>query len=146
VVQYQPLTATERTGEEAKLATNQTAKIMIENDIKQLEADIEQKRLNAEEASKLIEENKAIEVKQAKDNKEKLLKYKEHLNFLNSERMNFLEREPNESEADFLTRMKNIEIERYDTNLHQEKASLDQVIRLKLNLKKLSVEMILLKM
>ncbi len=146
MVQYQPLTATERTGEEAKLATNQTAKIMIENDIKQLEADIEQKRLNAEEASKLIEENKAIEVKQAKDNKEKLLKYKEHLNFLNSERMNFLEREPNESEADFLTRMKNIEIERYDTNLHQEKASLDQVIRLKLNLKKLSVEMILLKM
>ncbi len=64
-----------------------------------------------------------------------MLKYKEHLNFLNSGRMNFLEREPNESEADFLTRMKNIEIERYDTNLHQEKASLDQVIRLKLNLK-----------
>ena len=36
VVQYQPLTPTERTGEEAKLATNQSAKIMIENDIKQL--------------------------------------------------------------------------------------------------------------
>ncbi len=34
---------------------------MIENDIKQLEADIEQERLNAEEASNLIEENKAIE-------------------------------------------------------------------------------------
>jgi hypothetical protein len=70
VVQYQPLTPTERTGEEAKLVTNQTAKIMIENDIKQLEADIEQEILNAEEASKLIEENKAIEVQQAKDNRE----------------------------------------------------------------------------
>ena len=51
--------------------------------------------------------------------------------------MNFLEREPNESETDFLTRMKNIEIERYDTNLHQEKARLDQVIKLKLNRKKI---------
>ena len=29
--------------------------MMIENDIKQLEADIEQERLNAEEASNLIE-------------------------------------------------------------------------------------------
>ena len=108
---------------------------MIENDIKQLEADIEQDRLNAEEASKLIEENKAIEIQQAKDNKENLFKYKEGLKILNTGRMNFLEREPNESEAQFLTRMKNIETERYDTNLHQEKARLDQVVRLKLNLK-----------
>jgi hypothetical protein len=135
VVQYNPITPTERTGEEAKLATNQTAKIMIENDIKQLEADIEQDRLNAEEASKLIEENKGIEIQQARDNKENLFKYKEGLKILNTGRMNFLEREPNESEAQFLTRMKNIETERYDTNLHQEKARLDQVVRLKLNLK-----------
>ena len=49
--------------------------------------------------------------------------------------MNFLEKEPNESEAEFLTRMKNIETERYDTNLYQEKARLEQVVRLKLNLK-----------
>jgi len=135
VVQYQPLTPTERTAEEAKLATNQTAKSMIENDIKGLEADIEQERLNAEEASKLIDENKAIEIQQAKDNKENLLKYKEDLKVLNTGRMNFLEREPNESEADFLTRMKNIETERYDTNLYQEKAKLEQAVRFKMNLK-----------
>ena len=36
VVQYQPLTPTERTGEEAKLATNQTALMMIESEIKNL--------------------------------------------------------------------------------------------------------------
>jgi len=47
VIQYTPLTPTERTAEETKLATNETAKMMIENDIKQLEADIEQERLNA---------------------------------------------------------------------------------------------------
>ena len=41
--------------------------MMIENDIKQLEADIEQERLNAEVAStNLIEENKAIKIQQAK--------------------------------------------------------------------------------
>jgi hypothetical protein len=34
------MTPTERTGKEAKLATNQTAKMMIENDIKPLEPDI----------------------------------------------------------------------------------------------------------
>ena len=49
--------------------------------------------------------------------------------------MNFLEREPNESEADFLTRMKNIEMERYDVNLNKEKAKLEQVVKLKMNLK-----------
>ena len=135
VVQYQPLTPTQRTAEQAKLATNQTAKMMIEKDITQLEADIEQARLDAEEASKLIEENKAIEIQQAKDNKENLRQYQEQLKILNTGRMNFLEREPNESEAQFLTRMKNIETERYDTNLHQQKARLDQVVKLKLNLK-----------
>ena len=135
VVQYTPITPTEKTAEETKLATNQGALIMIQNDIKQLEADIEQDRINAEEASKLIEENKAIEIQQAKDNKENLQKYKEDLKVLNTGRMNFLEREPNESEAQFLTRMKNIETERYDTNLHQDKARLEQVVRLKLNLK-----------
>jgi hypothetical protein len=136
-VQYQPLTPTERTAEEGKLATNQTAKMMIEQEIIRLEAEIEQAKINAEEASKLIEENKAIEIQKAKENKENLLNYQEKLKVLNTGRMNFLEREPNESEADFLTRMKNIEIERYDTNLNQEKAKLEQVVRLKLNLKKI---------
>ena len=135
VVQYNPITPTERTAEGAKLATNQTAKMMIENDIKQFDADIEPERLNAEEATKLIEENQSIEIQQAKDNKENLQKYKEELKILNTGRMNFLEREPNESEAQFLTRMKNVEVERYDTNLHQDKARLEQVVRLKLNLK-----------
>lgn len=137
VVQYQPLTPTETTAEQAKLATNQTALTMIQNDMTQAKADIEQARLDAEEASKLIEENKAIEIQQAKDNRENLRQYHEQLKVLNTGRMNFLEREPNESEAQFLTRMKNIETERYDTNLHQEKARLDQVIKLKLNLKKI---------
>ena len=134
-VQYQPLTPTERTAEEGKLATNQTAKMIIEQEIIRLEAEIEQARLDAEEASKLIEENKAIEIQQAKDNRENLIKYQEELKVINTGRMNFLEREPNESEADFLTRMKNIEMERYDVNLNQEKAKLEQVVKLKMNLK-----------
>ena len=33
-VQYDPITPTEHSAEETKLATNQTAKMMIENDIK----------------------------------------------------------------------------------------------------------------
>lgn len=135
VVQYTPLDPAEQVAEQQKLTTNQTALVLIQNDITQKEADIEQARLNAEEASKLIEENKDIEIQKAKENKENLLRYREQLKLLNTGRMNFFEREPNESEADFLTRMKNIETERYDTNLHQEKAKLEQVVRLKLNLK-----------
>ena len=113
-VQYDPSKQAELTAEQTKLATNQTTKLMVENDITQMEAEIEQARLDADGASKLIEENNAIEIQQAKDNKEILLKYKEDLKTLNYGRANFLEREPNESEADFLTRMKNIEIEIYD--------------------------------
>jgi len=123
VIQYNPISPKERTAEEAKLATNQGALIMIQNDITSTEAEMEQARLNAEEASKLINENKAIEIQQIKDNKENLLKYQQELKILNTGRMNFLEREPNESEAEFLTRMKNIEVERYDTNLNQDKAN-----------------------
>ncbi len=37
--------------------------------------------------------------------------------------------------------MKNIETERYDTNLHQDKARLEQGVRLKLYLKILSAKM-----
>ena len=33
-VQYDPITPTKHSAEETKLATNQTAKMMIENDIK----------------------------------------------------------------------------------------------------------------
>ncbi len=50
---------------QSKLATNQGALMLIQNYISQLEAAIEQERLNAEEASKLIKENKAIEIEQA---------------------------------------------------------------------------------
>jgi len=132
---YVMLDPAELSAEQSKLATNEATKILIEDDIKEHEVDIEQERLNAEETSKLINENKAIEIQQVKDNKDNLLKYQEELKILNTGRMNFLEREPNESEAEFLTRMKNIEVERYDTNLNQEKAKLEQVVRLKLNLK-----------
>jgi hypothetical protein len=60
---------------------------MIENDITQHETDIDQEELNAEEATKSIEEEKTFS----------LLKYEEDLKVLITGRMNFLEREPNES-------------------------------------------------
>jgi len=71
-----------------------------------VQADIEQERLDAEEASKLIEENRALEIQQVKDSKENWLKYQEELKVLNAGRMNFLGRGPNDSKACFLKRMK----------------------------------------
>ncbi len=50
---------------------------MIQKDMKQCDADIKHEKWNAQEASISIEENKAIENQQAKNNKETLLKCKE---------------------------------------------------------------------
>ncbi len=49
----------------------------------------------------------------------------------------YLEQQSNESDADFLQRMKNVESERFDINLYEEKGHLEQIIRVKTNLKEI---------
>ena len=72
-----------------------------------------------------------------KTNKGNLMRQKETLQAVNRDKSNTLEREPNESDTDYLQRMKNKEEELFDTNLYQEKAILEQIEKFKINLKKI---------
>ena len=82
-----------------------------------------------------IQENKDIENAVNQENRNNVNKYREALQSVNYDKTRGLEREPNGSDADFLTRMKNMEAELYDTNLYQGKAELEQQIKFRLNLK-----------
>ena len=126
------------------LGNARAEKIRYETDIAQYERDIatligniDATKTHIENAKQNIQENKQIVIATDKLNKDNLMKYKETLQAVNRDRLNNLEREPNESDADYLQRMKNTEAEVYDTNLHKEKAHLEQIGKLKINLKKI---------
>ena len=127
----------------ARLAIAQRTKARLEADIVRLETDIATKQNEIEDAKTLIEnakqniqENKDLEMSVNKTNRDNLNRYRDTLQAVNRDHLNNLVQEPNESDADYLQRMKNIEAEKYDTNLYSDKAELDQVIKLKNNLKK----------
>lgn len=107
----------------------------LEEDIQIFIKKIQATETNIESFKQNIQQNKDAIIVADKMNKDNIVKYKEALQLANQNRLNFLSKEPNESDADYLTRMKNIEMERYDTNLNQEKARLEQVVKLKMNLK-----------
>ena len=83
VVQYDPLKPAEKTREQAKLADNQGALALAQNDIKQLETDIEQARQNGIDASDIINQNKQIVYDKNKENKENVQKYYNELKSVN---------------------------------------------------------------
>ncbi len=60
--------------------------------------------------------------------------FKENLIANNATKV-YLEQQPYESDADFLQRIKNVENERFDINIYQEKGLFEQIVRLKTNLK-----------
>ena len=87
-------------------------------------------------AKQNIEDNKNIVIQHNKDIKDNVRLFKENLIANNATKV-YLEQQPNESDADFLQRMKNVEQEKYDLNIYQEKGHLEQIIRLKNNLKEI---------
>ncbi len=62
--------------------------------------------------------------------------FKENLLANNATKV-YLEQQPYESDADFLQRMKNVEQEKFDLNIYQEKGHFEQIVRLKPILKTL---------
>jgi hypothetical protein len=126
-----------------RMIANQRAKAQAEADIALIETDITDKQNDIDAQKTLIDnvkqniqENKDLQMSVNKSNKDNLNRYRDTLQAVNRDRLNNLVQEPNEDDADYLQRMKNSEAEKYDTNLYQEKAKLDQIIRLKKNLKK----------
>ena len=123
--------------EKQKRTRKQNLLAKLETDLATLIGNIDATQTLIENAKQNIQENKDIVLATDKLNRENLMKYKETLQAVNRNRLNNLEREPNESDTDYLQRMKNAEAELYDTNLHKDKAHLEQIGILKTNLKKL---------
>ena len=132
-----------RTRGPVMLARLRTAKTAAEANVARAEAaiaakqnDIDAQKTLIENAKQNIQENKDLQMTVNKTNRDNLNRYRETLQAVNRDHLNHLVQEPNESEQDYLQRMKNIEAEKYDTNLNLDKAKLDQVIKLQNNLKK----------
>jgi hypothetical protein len=84
-----------------------------------------------------MKENHDILIQHNMDIKYNLAKYRESLLALNRNRLSIEERQPNETDEDYLQRMKNLELELNDKALYEEKANLNQIVMLKKNLRTL---------
>ena len=98
--------------------------------------DIKINETKMEDAIKNIQDNKDEQIAVIKENKDNLRLYEETLLSVNRNKLN-LRKEPNEGDADYIQRMNNIEAEAYDTNLYEERAKLDEINKLKVNLKEI---------
>ena len=86
---------------------------------------------------KNIKDNKNIIIQHNKVVNENLRKYKENLLIQNQNRMVIEEQRPNETQEEYLQRMKDMEAEQFDMKLFEEKANYLQVVLLKKNLRQL---------
>ena len=115
---------------EAKLA-------LIEADINKIEGDLNANQILLNQAEENIKENQAIVIQHNKDINEKLENYRSTLMARNAGKLTVEPQQPNESNEDYLTRIKSIENEQLDINLYKGKAELEQVLILKRNLRTL---------
>ena len=85
-----------------------------------------------------IADNKQIVISHNNEIKQNLGRYRESLIARNKGRLaNIDEQQPNETQEEYLQRMKDLEAERYDINLYNEKAGIEQIILFKKNLRTL---------
>ena len=127
------LTATQKANKEAEIATKEGEIAVQETYIKTIQDDADDFNSKMRSAKENIEDNKNIVIQHNKDIKDNVRLFKENLIANNATKV-YLEQQPNESDADFLQRMKNVEQEKYDLNIYQEKGHFEQIIRLKNNL------------
>ena len=106
-----------------------------EGNIKALEKDLQDKQNIMESFITNIETNKQIVIRHNQEIKLNLEKYRESLLALNRNRLRIEEKLPNETDEDYLQRMKDIETEQQDVDLYKEKAALHQILILKKNLR-----------
>jgi len=120
--------------------------IKLEQDLQQKQQEIERdtrvienKQITVSQAQENIEENKKLKSNYYQEINKKLQDYKESIYSLNLNKINqgTLERNPNESNEDYLQRMKDFENQQLDVNLYQDKAGLEQINLLKKNLRRL---------
>ena len=106
-------------------------------DINKIVADIKSNKDLIRQAIENIEENKSIVITHNLQMNRELEAYRHSIMANNANRLNIEQQQPNESNEDYLQRMKDIETEQYDMDLFKGKADLEQVLMLKQNLRQL---------
>ena len=118
------------------IAAQKALVVALQGDIKALYADAPNIRALIKDAEQNIEENKGIIAIANKDNANNIRLYQESLLAVNKNRLS-IQQQGNESDADYIARMDAIGQEKYDTNLYEEKAKLEEIQKFKINLKKI---------
>jgi hypothetical protein len=138
-VTFTPLTRTQKAQAQADIAKQEAKMRAIEADINHINMNVipnENKLL--EDALNNITENKQITISHNKDLKQSLEHYRESLISQNRGRLGMVEEQaPNETNEEYLQRMKDLEAEQFDMDLYNEKSALEQIIILKKNLRNL---------
>ena len=130
------LSPTEKTTLEAEILTKGGEITLQETYINQIQDDADEFNSKMKSAKQNIEDNKKVVIQHNKEIRDNVRLFKENLIANNATKV-YLEQQPNESDADFLQRMKNVEQEKFDLNIYQEKGHFEQIIRLKNNLKEI---------
>ena len=107
------LTSTEKTTFQNDIATKETEITTQEANIKVIQDDADSFNSEIKSAKQNIEDNKRIVIQHNKDIKDNVRLFKENLIANNAAKV-YLEQQPNESDAVFLQRMKNVEQEQFD--------------------------------
>ena len=116
------------------IANTKTAITALETNIGKLNTDIENMRKLIQDAKLNIDENKAIISMTNKANADNIRLYQESLLSVNKNRLS-IQQQGNESDADYIARMDAIGQEKYDTNLYEDKAKLQEIQKMKNNFK-----------
>ena len=131
------LTPSDVTTYESNIANTEAKLSTLKTDIEDLYRDIGQLKMITMNIDTNIKENKKIVIQHKKNVNDNLRKYKENLLTENQNRMVIEEQRPNETQEDYLQRMKDMEAEQFDMKLFEEKANFHQVVLLKKNLRQL---------
>ena len=128
------LTSAEKTALEADIAATHLEIDTKKAEIKAIYEDADDATQNIKKFKQNIKDNKNVVIQHNKDIKDNIRLFKENLMANNANKI-YMEQQPNESDDDFLQRMKDIESEQFDINMYADKGNMDQIIRLKNNLK-----------
>ena len=131
------LTSSEETSLKTEIKTKEADWEKLRTDIEDLYRDIGNLKMIKINIETNIKQNKKIVIQHKKDVNDNLRKYKENLLTENQNRMVIEEQRPNETQEDYLQRMKDMEAEQFDMKLFEEKANFHQVVLLKKNLRQL---------
>jgi len=142
---------TDADGNPIRLPISPTEEAALKTDYAKIEKDLQDLNLEytklyslngnykkiKESIAQNIIDNENVLIQHNKNIKDSINKYKESLLTQNANRVIIEEQRPNETQEQYLQRMKDMEAEQFDMNLFNGKAELHQIVMLKKNLRQI---------